>query len=461
MSAADSPDSPPGADPPHAATNPQSLVDSAISSQVRQNRDRAHQIELYAAMERRCQADHDDRKKAGLTRFNPTAAREAAVEMGAALGISEYRVLGDLHLRERLLEWFPAMWQRCTDGRLDLGRAKLFVDAAEQLAHEDDIELFASSVEAFFDRYDDPTSPLCTLSYDRLARAARYRRLKFAQKSPEASFDEAYKSRRVWLRVEDNGTGALGVTGAAHELQACDYRITLIAKKRCADPDEERTLTQMRADTMLDLLLGRLTVDALDSELEQDETCDGRDPAETFTDHEVGKFARPVVNLTVPLTTVMGFGDEPGMLGGDPVPAELARLIALDKDATWYRLLTDPAGNFLDLSTVAYTPTEPIWRHVTARDQLCVWPGCRRSAARSEKDHRVPYPDGPTSVVNLDDLCPPHHRIKHVYGYRVHRLSDGRYEVLTPRGTRLVSTPLEQPFDGLTPGTEEDHHRSA
>lgn len=456
MPVPDSPGSPAGSEPPLGGLSPAGLVDAAISSQVRQNRDRASQLELYAEMERRCQSDHDARKAAGLTSFNPTPSREAGVEMGGALGISEYRVLNDLHLRERLVAWFPAMWQRCRDGRLDLGRAKLFVDAAEQLAHPDDIPMFAASIEAFFDRYDDPDRPLCTLSYDRLARAARYRRLKFAQKSPEASFGEAFKKRRVWLRVEDNGTAALGVTGAAHELQACDYRITLIAKKRCADPDEERTLQQMRADTVLDLLLGRLTVSALDSELEQDETCDGGDPATTFEEHEVGKFARPVVNLTVPVTTLMGASDEPGMLGGDPVPADLARIIAADKNATWYRLLTDPAGNFLDLSTVAYTPTEPIWRHVTARDQLCVWPGCRRPAARCEKDHRVPHPKGSTSVINLDDLCTPHHRIKHIFGYKVRRIPDGSYEVITPRGTRLVSPPLEQPFDGLTTGDHDE-----
>ena len=148
----DSPPAPPGGDPPQPAATPRDLVDAAISSQVRQNRDRASQLELYAEMQKRCQSDHDARKAAGLTRFNPTAAREAAVEMGGALGISEYHVLNDLHLRERLIEWFPQMWRRCRDGRLDLGRAKLFVDAAEQLANEEDIALFAASVDAFFDR---------------------------------------------------------------------------------------------------------------------------------------------------------------------------------------------------------------------------------------------------------------------------------------------------------------------
>jgi len=414
---------------------------------VTRNKAHAQQLDLYAEMHTLCERDHQARRAAGVSRFNPTPADETGIEMGGVLGVSEYRVKLDLHLRERLVEWFPLMWQRCQAGRLDVARARIFVEAAEQLADEADIPLFAASLEAYFDKYDDPDADLCTLTYDRLSRAARYRRMKFTQKSPDTTFAEAFKKRQVWLRIEDNGIAALGTTGAAHELQACDYRLTLIAKKRCEDPDDDRTLAQMRADTFVDLLLGRLTVGATDADLEDDVTPDGEDPADTFEAHEVGAFARPIINLTVPVTTVMGVSDEPGMLGGEPIPADLARLIAADKNATWYRLLTDPAGDFVDLSTTSYSPTAPIWRHVTARDQLCVWPGCRRPAARTEKDHRVPYPDGPTSIINLDDLCKPHHRAKHTLGYQVRREPNGDYVITTPRGTSLRSRPAEQPCD--------------
>lgn len=442
MSATVSPDAPVGPEPPGAV-----VARAVVNAQVTRNRVHAQQLDLYADMRRLCERDNASRRAAGVSRFNPTAADETGIEIGGVLGVSEYRVKLDLHLRDRLLEWFPLMWQRFQSGRLDLGRARIFVEAAEQLANPDDVPLFAASLEDYFAKYDDPDTALCTLSYDRLSKATRYRRMKFEQKSAEATFAEAFKKRQVWLRVEENGIAGLGTTGAAHELQACDYRLTLIAKKRCADPDEHRTLAQMRADTFVDLLLGRLTVGASDADLEDDMTADGADPGDTFETAEVGTYARPIINVTVPHTTLMGLSDEPGMLGGEPIPADLARLIAADKSATWYRLLTNPAGDFVDLSTTSYTPTDPIWRRVTARDQMCVWPGCRRSAARSEKDHRVPYPDGPTSVVNLDDLCRSHHRVKHTRGYRVRREPNGDYVITTPRGTRLRSRPAEQPSD--------------
>lgn len=440
MRTTESPGSTAGPEPPGAA-----ISQEIIAAQVTRNRAHAHQLDLYADMQRLCERDHEARRAAGLSRFNPTAATEAGIEIGGILGVSETRVKLDLHLRDRLVEWFPSIWHRCRQGRLDLARARIFVEAAEMLANEEDIARFAAAVEAYFAKYDDPDAALCTLSYSQLTRAARYRRMKYPQKSPESSFAEAFKKRQVWLRVEDNGLAALGTTGAAHELQACDYRLTLIARKRCEDSEDDRTLAQMRADTLVDLLMGRLTVSASDADLEDDATPDGQDPADTFETHDIGGYARPVINVTVPHTTLMGLSDEPGMLGGEPIPAELARIIAADKNATWYRLLTDPAGDFLDLSTTGYAPTDAIWRHVTARDQLCVWPGCNRAAARSEKDHRVPYPDGPTAVSNLDDLCRPHHRVKHTNGYAVERTADGDYLVTTPRGTRLRSRPPEQP----------------
>lgn len=441
MSGAHNPESL-GAEPSGAC-----LTRAVIEAQVVRNRTHAQQLELYAQMHRVCERDHQARRAAGVSRFNPTALDETGIEIAGVLGISEYRVRLDLHVRGRLVEWFPLMWQRCRAGRLDTARATIFVEAAEQLADEADIPLLAAALEAYFAKYDDPEADLCTLSYDRLARATRYRRMKYEQKSTQTTFTEAFNKRQVWLRVEENGIAGLGTTGAVHQLQACDYRLTLIAKKRCEDPNEDRTLAQMRADTMVDLLLGRLTVGATDAELEHDQTADGEDPADTFATHEVGSYARPVINLTVPATTVMGISDEPGMLAGEPIPAELARIIAADKNATWYRLLTDPAGDFVDLSTTSYTPTPPIWRHVTARDQRCVWPGCARPAARTETDHRIPHPQGPTSTSNLDSLCRRHHHAKHTHGYHVTREPNGDYVVTTPRATQLRNRPEEQPHD--------------
>jgi hypothetical protein len=442
------------------------LLDVAVQCQVRKNRDTAREIETYAEMRRRCEADYEVRRSRGSEHFVLTPLDETAIELAGALQVDEHKVKLDLHLRDKLVAWFPTLWDRCLDGRLDLGRARIFVDNAEQLADPGDIPELAQMVEDYLLRHDDPTAPLVSLTYRQLSNATRYRRLKFEQKSAGQGFAEAFQKRTAWLRIDENGIGTLGASGAAHDLTACDYRLTLIAKKRCQDPDDDRTLEQMRADTLRDLILGRLTVTALDADLEADRTAEGADPGTTFTEHEVGSFARPVVHVTVPLSTLMGTSDEPGFLTGDnPVPADLLRLIASDPSSTWYRLLTDEAGTFRDLSTKGYQPTGPIARRVLARDRTCVWPGCQRPAVQCELDHRRSYPRGKTTGCNLDPLCHKHHMAKHSEGVSVQRDDDGSYVVRTRRGSVLRSEHSEQPLDGRAPPTpravEQDADPSA
>jgi hypothetical protein len=95
------------------------------------------------------------------------------------------------------------------------------------------------------------------------------------------------------------------------------------------------------------------------------------------------------------------------------IPAELARAIA-----SWYRMLTDAAGEFVTLSTKSYRPTDPIWRYVVAEQPTCAHPGCDRPSTECELDHIVVWPLGETSTDNLQPLCRRHHKCKHVRAER-------------------------------------------
>jgi len=53
----------------------------------------------------------------------------------------------------------------------------------------------------------------------------------------------------------------------------------------------------------------------------------------------------------------------------------------------------------------AYTPTADQKRVVRARDRHCTFHGCRRPARTGQLDHRDPFPEGPTSTLNLHPLC--------------------------------------------------------
>jgi hypothetical protein len=182
----------------------------------------------------------------------------------------------------------------------------------------------------------------------------------------------------------------------------------------------------------------------------------------TATGGAIGSYARPVVNVTVPITTLLGVEDQPGILsGGTAVPADLAARIALDPNATWYRMLTDNAGHFLELSTRSYKPTAPIKNTVDARDQSCVYPSCNRPAVDCAFDHRIPYPEGETSTANGQPLCARHHQIKHARGFHVVRNNDGSYTWTTRFGSTFTTPAVEQPITtrptNSTPTTPPRH----
>jgi hypothetical protein len=151
------------------------------------------------------------------------------------------------------------------------------------------------------------------------------------------------------------------------------------------------------------------------------------------------------VGVTVGLTTLLGLDQLPGELAGyGPIPADQARELAAQ--GTWRRLVTDPVtGALLDYGTSRYTPPAHLAAHVVARDQTCVFPGCRIRADRCDLDHRVPFDadggNGATSDVNLSALCRPHHRLKQQPGWRLARYADGTLAWRTPTGHRYLRRP--------------------
>ncbi|AJK69255.1 HNH endonuclease signature motif containing protein [Corynebacterium marinum] len=96
----------------------------------------------------------------------------------------------------------------------------------------------------------------------------------------------------------------------------------------------------------------------------------------------------------------------------------------------------DPAR---DTEVAGYRPTTYMRAYLIGRDWICRWPDCNNSARWSQPDHRVNWPEGPTSPCNLVSLCPHHHNRKtdvqavylldHITGDVYWHFSDGTYAV--------------------------------
>ncbi len=438
------------------------LVAEAVELQVVQNRVHARRLELMHVFYERRVAEVAARDaglpgpwdgQPGFFWLTPLQATKA--EFGPLLGISEMFVQLDLDLVGDLKRWLPGVWERCLAGWVDISRAVALREQLVHLAGDAERARYGELVEEWLARHDPrPDDPdaggdagLLRVPRSSVQRAAARLRRRLPQRSRDESFAAAYARRQVSMRPVGEGMAALSTSVALHEAVAADHRLTLIARKRREVAGESRTLAQLRADTLVDLLLGRLSVATSDAEptlgLTDARPADGPAGAAGFDWSRVGAFARPVVNVTVSLTTLIGLDDEPAQLNGVLVPGELARVIGADPDAVWHRMLVDPGGGFVELSTDAYAPSEPVWRWVVARDVTCVFPGCARAAVLVELDHRVPWPVGRTWTWNLQPLCRRHHKVKHSHGYRVRRHDDGSY-TWTSRFGSVLHTPAPE-----------------
>nr|WP_258039126.1 HNH endonuclease signature motif containing protein [Microbacterium sp. Ru50] len=183
--------------------------------------------------------------------------------------------------------------------------------------------------------------------------------------------------------------------------------------------DDARTIDQVRADVLSDLLLAGTPA------LDPTATGDG--------DGTLGAI-RAHVQVAVSALTLMGQDDGPADLAGrSPVDAATARELA-GNATSWDRLLTHPVtGTVLECDT--YRPTAAMVRLLRARDRHCRFPGCRQPAIRCELDHTIAASDGgATHVCNLANLCKRHHDVKHHTRWRVRQLPGGRLVWTSPTG---------------------------
>lgn len=181
-----------------------------------------------------------------------------------------------------------------------------------------------------------------------------------------------------------------------------------------ADDTDERTKDMQRADALVAIAESYLA-----------------STIETVKPHR-----RPLtVNVTVDLPTLMGLAENPGELAGyGAIPARVAREIA--SDAKWKRFITDPVtGNLLDFGQEYYEPPQALKDFLIARDRICRFPGCRRSATLADLDHAQPFDEGgSTSAANLGALCRRHHKLKTHGGWDLVSFDDGSCTWTSPLG---------------------------
>jgi hypothetical protein len=180
------------------------------------------------------------------------------------------------------------------------------------------------------------------------------------------------------------------------------------ARELAAHPAESRTLPQIRADLLGDLLTGQ------------------------GTPGKVGVR----VGVLVPVLTLLGLSEEPGILDGfGPIDPATARRLAAEAPS-FHRILTHPiTGTILDIDRVTEHIPADMRRWLQYRDQTCTTPGCGKPAVHCDLDHTLDRQfGGTTRVTNLTHLCRKHHRMKHHTKWKVEQTPNGSIQWTSPTG---------------------------
>jgi hypothetical protein len=348
-----------------------------------------------------------------------------------------------LSLAEDLVDRLPVVFAALDAGEIDVPRANVF--AVETCGLDDQVAR----------RVADPLiGDAGRLTTGQLR--VRLRRLVIAADPERATRNakEQVTERRVVAELTSEGTADLrGHDLPPHRVAAAMERLTAIARAAKSGGDA-RKMDQLRADAMLDLLVGDGV--ATGGQVSGAPVGDaGPQPVPPMPEPDVSGDAprlhavmpgprKGVVDIQVPLTTLVGLSDFPGELAGyGPVIADIARqVVAEQTDATWRFSVYDPHGQLIHHGTTRRRPKAEDVAFIRARDKTCRAPGCRRPARQCDIEHTEDWASTKDSRrCNLACLCRRHHLWKHLKHSGLTQITPGTLGFTTPLGQYLVTHP--------------------
>jgi hypothetical protein len=351
---------------------------------------------------RRADAVAAGRTVASADDARQVAILEVAVELEQASGFVAHLVASTRTLQADL----PTVWAAHSAGDLDRAKARAVAAARWRLHEPTSVEVLDATVV--------PYAVCHTLA--QLKAWLRRFVLRVERDHGERRRREAHTTRHVTITAMDDGLSLLQAVIPTPAALLIERELTLAAKAaRAADPDDDRRLSQARADVLTDRLLGH--------------------------DHGAGR-GRFHVGITVPLASLLDLDDEPAVIsdGRHVIDVALLSELAATPGTLFSRLLTDAAGGILDVTELGRFPTDQLRRALALVDGVCDIPTCHQPAEACDVDHQQPWNAdraGPTTAANLHHRCRSHHRLKTRGALTVTHADDGTTRWRLP--TRTIS----------------------
>jgi len=330
------------------------------------------------------------------------AERAAAADLAVRLSLAESTVRAYGMVARTLRQRLPLLWAWFAEGEVSTQNAR----EAASIVSELPADLWAE--------FETRITDAATLAPARFQARARAVREKLQAQTLTERHKAAHAHRGVWTEVDRDGMGWLHAHLSAEKLAMVGAALDGIAFGLFTESDEHRTMAQLRADVLSDLLTGKSSACTSGS-------------CSDCTGGTGGTCTRPAVGvtvaLTIPVLTLLGHSDEPALLEGvGPIDIETARRLCGTVPSIT-RLLTDPvSGSILEMDPRQYRVPAALKRWLAIQQVTCDFPGCGRRAAHCDLDHTRAWADGGTTTAdNLNHRCRTHHTMKHQTKWRVDR----------------------------------------
>ncbi|MFF1883864.1 DUF222 domain-containing protein [Pseudarthrobacter sp. NPDC058196] len=337
----------------------------------------------------------------------PVVAQEMAVaaEIGCVLALGPRAASSFLATSHALSASLPRTAAALNNGTLSWQHATVMADETAGLDAAG-----AAGLEAHFLDPDAPDAargcPVGELPAHRFRAKARVWRERHHAESIEKRHAKGIMDRRVEYRPDQDGMAWLAAYLPADQGAAAWNRLTALARG-LQGPGEDRTLTQLRADTFADAILTNGLANG---------PANGLVPGAGLSSS-----VRAQVLVTVPVFSLLGLTDEAAVLDGHgPIPASMARRLVAEGAGSFYRVLVDPRdGAPLEIGRKSYRVGKAMRNWLRLRDGKCPFPGCSSPSLDTEADHILAWANGGTTgISNLGQPCPKHHRLRHTTGWK-------------------------------------------
>ncbi|MHA7142593.1 HNH endonuclease signature motif containing protein [Arthrobacter sp. Sr33] len=388
----------------------------------------------------------------------------AAAEIGATLHLPE-RTAGFLVEHSTLLtRHYPATLNALEDGRLSRRHAWAVVEEATDMPDTD--PALAAAYETRLIALAGQTT------VTKFCRQAHRLREKLHPEPISSRHRKALREREVVLNPAHDGMAWLAAYLPTEHAAGIFHRVDTAARA-LQGPDEARTLTQLRADVLVDVLTSAGPTGHMSGPAKGTSGTESSGPEDSVprSDFEPGRGGndhdgddgsngsnggsgssqpreastywgvQAKVFVTVPVMTLLG-GDTPGELEGyGPIDPETARKLA-GHAPSFTRILTHPfTGARLGADATTYRVPQDLKDAVRVRDGTCRHPGCNRLAVFCELDHTTPWSQGgKTSYGNLAALCKRHHMFKTEGYWHYQQPEPGTIIAISPAGETYLTT---------------------